>query len=115
MNITYHVVPASYFEDQDPSKDYVPADFQREGFIHCTDGEFRMSVKANKYYANVEGDLLLFVIDKSKVKSKIQYDDPEKMFSHIYGPLNRDAIVKISKMIRDQRGEWIFPTSIKFM
>lgn len=29
----------------------------------------------------------------------------------IYGPLNRDAIVKIGAMIRDRKGDWIFPMS----
>ena len=109
MNITYHVVPEKYFEAQDPAKGYLPADFGREGFIHCTDGEYRMSEKANKYYKNIDDNLLLLTIDKDKVTSKMQYDDPEKMFTHIYGPLNRDAIIKIVRMLRDRRGEWIYP------
>jgi uncharacterized protein (DUF952 family) len=50
-------------------------------------------------------------IDKERVKSKIQYDDPENLYPHIYGTLNREAIVKVIKMIRDRKGDWIFPVS----
>ncbi len=66
---------------------------------------------AYNIFKNQNDDLLVLFIDKNKVKSKIQYDDPENLFPHIYGPLNRSAIVKVTKMIRDQKGDWIFPIS----
>lgn len=109
MDITYHMVPISYFEAQNPSHDYLPLQFKKDGFIHCTDGEFMLSGVAYNLYRSIHEDLLILFIDKNRVKSKIQYDDHEKLFPHIYGPLNRDAIVKVIKMARDRRGDWIFP------
>lgn len=111
MDITYHLVPKAYFEALDASKDYLPAAFGREGFIHCTDGEFFVSRSAYNHLRALEGELLVLFIDKEKLKSPMKYEDEEKIFPHIYGPLNRDAIVKVSSMIRDRKGEWIFPAA----
>ncbi len=109
MNITYHMVPKQYFESTDVSIDYKSAAFEKEGFIHCTDGEFMVSSVANTYYASIEGEMLILFIDKDKVTSPIRFDDEKKLFPHIYGGLNRDSVFKISKMIRDRKGDWIFP------
>ena len=35
---TFHLVAGEYFRDCDGQAPYVPPDFEREGFIHCTDG-----------------------------------------------------------------------------
>jgi uncharacterized protein (DUF952 family) len=109
VNITYHMVPKKYFDSLDSAQDYLPAQFNRDGFIHCTDGEFMVSGIAYNIYKKLDDELLVLFIDKDKLESKWQYDDSEKLYPHIYGPLNRNAVIKIIKMIRDRRGDWIFP------
>jgi uncharacterized protein (DUF952 family) len=109
MDITYHMVPKSYFESLDPSADYLPAEFGKDGFIHCTDGEYIVSAIAFNIFRHLDDELLILFIDKEMVISNIRYDDPDKLFPHIYGPLNRNAIRKTSQMIRDRKGDWIFP------
>lgn len=37
------------------------------------------------------------------------YRDKRDLLPHIYGPLNRDSIVKVIKIARDRKGDWIFP------
>lgn len=111
MDVCYHMVPRSYFESLDSSQDYLPENFSKDGFIHCTDGEYMLSFVANNIYQNVQGEMLVLFLERSKIKSPTRYDDSEKLFPHIYGPLNRDAIVKISKMSKDSKGDWIFPIS----
>lgn len=113
MNITYHLVPKAYFEAQNPDVGYLPARFAEEGFIHCTDGELMLSRKAVQYYAQLQDELLILFIDRAKLSAPVRYDDPEHLFPHIYGPVNRDAIVKVSRMVRDRKGEWIFPIQEK--
>lgn len=103
------MVPKSYYSNQDNTKDYLPAEFSRDGFIHCTDGEFMVSAIAYNIFKKLNDELLVLFIDKNKLKAKFQYDDPENLYPHIYGPLNRDAIVKIINMERDRKGDWIFP------
>lgn len=109
MDITYHMVPQKYYEKLDPQKDYLPEAFTKDGFIHCTDGEFMVSGIAYNIFKNLEDNLLVLFIDKDKVNSKIQYDDEGQLYPHIYSPLNRDAILKVISMVRDRKGDWIFP------
>lgn len=111
MNITYHMVPKNYYEAQNSSVDYQPAEFDRDGFIHCTDGEFMVSGIAYNIFKNLNDELLVLFIDKDAVKAKTQYDDQDQLYPHIYGHLNRDAIIKVISMIRDRKGDWIFPIS----
>ena len=113
MNITYHMVPKSYYEAHKGDASYLPAAFADDGFIHCTDGEFMISQIAFRVFRELQEELWLFFIDKSRVKSAIRYDDKERLFPHIYGPLNWDAVVKVGAMVRDRKGDWIFPINEK--
>ncbi len=54
-DITYHGVPADYWESLDPSEPYVPPDFERDGFIHCTDGREALSMTLTRYYKTWPG------------------------------------------------------------
>ena len=109
MDITYHMVPKAYFESLNEAEDYLPAEFAKDGFIHCTDGEYVVSVIAFNVFRHLQGELLVLFIDKELVVPTVQYDDPDKLFPHIYGALNRNAIRKVSQMVRDRKGDWIFP------
>lgn len=109
MHLTYHGTPAAYFDSLDQFKPYVPADFRRDGFIHCTDGELRLADTLSTYYADSRGDWLVLYIDKDRVTAEIQYEDPERAFPHIYGPLNRDAIIAVRAIFRMPDGRFLAP------
>ncbi len=47
------------------------------------------------------------MIDKEKVAAEVKYEDPEQIFPHIYGPLNRDAIVKELPVKRAEDGTFL--------
>jgi uncharacterized protein (DUF952 family) len=109
MDITFHLVPQSYYESLDPRVDYTPREFAREGFIHCTDGAVEMARTANRYYrSNPEPHYYLY-IDKSRVRAPIRYDDAERIYPHIYGALNRDAIAAVGAARRDLDGTFLEP------
>ncbi|KZD23832.1 DUF952 domain-containing protein [Tardiphaga robiniae] len=67
--------------------------FETEGFIHCSTPEQVIEV-ANYLYHGIDG-LILLKIDPSKVTSPIRYEDAGngKLYPHIYGPLDLEAIV----------------------
>lgn len=109
MDLTFHLVPQKYFDALDPHADYVPRDFAREGFIHCTDGADEMARTANRYYkANAAAHYYLY-IDKARVRAPIRYDDAARVYSHIYGALNRDAIVAVRVARRVADGTFLPP------
>ncbi len=67
-----------------------------QGFIHCSLPEQVIHV-ANTI-APSRNDLLLLEIEETKVIPKIIYENlkgGEKLFPHIYGPLNEDSIIAI--------------------
>src|SRR6185295_13603085 len=109
VDLTFHGTPADYFDSLDFTKPYVPADFERDGFIHCTDGERRLADTLSAYYSNSPGEWFVLYIDKDRLTSEWKYEDDERVFPHIYGPLNRDAIVQVRPIGRMTDGRFLAP------
>ena len=112
MSILYHLAPIEYFHAQPPDRPYVPAEFDRDGFIHCTKGDEQLVIVANRYYRNDHRAFLVVVIDEDLVTAEIKYEPGQEdgvLYPHIYGPLNRDAIVTVLNMIRLPDGSFQFP------
>jgi uncharacterized protein (DUF952 family) len=109
MDITFHLVPQSYFDACDPRADYIPRDFAREGFIHCTDGAAEMAKVANAFYQSHPQPHYYLYIDKARVRAPIQYEDARRVYPHIYGALNRDAIVAVRAARRESNGTFLPP------
>ncbi len=109
MNLTYHLVPKRYFDSLDAGADYIPAAFAQDGFIHCTDTPTEMARVANLFYNSDPSPHLYLYIDKGRVRAPIRYEDAEKKYPHIYGPLNREAIISIREARRDAEGNFLPP------
>jgi uncharacterized protein (DUF952 family) len=105
-NIIYHLVSIDYWESQPADRPYTSADFAREGFIHCTQGEEQLAVVANRYYRNDRRVFYVLVIDADALTSELKYEPGADgmLYPHIYGPLNRDAVVDVLPMPRDPDG-----------
>ncbi len=103
---TLHYTPVTYFDSLDPSGDYLPPHYAQDGFIHCTDGAENMANTGNRHYRDDLRDfyiLYIDTIDTERVKSPIKYEDRGRIYPHIYGPLNRDAIAgkRVAKREKD--------------
>jgi uncharacterized protein (DUF952 family) len=106
--IIYHLTPAEYFNSLPADQPYLPREFERDGFIHCTKGEERLLLVADTVYRRVPGDFLALVIDERKVTSPVKYENVGGiLFPHIYGPLNRDAIVRSVTLGRREDGTFL--------
>ena len=105
-NLIYHLVPVDYWEAQPIEQSYVPVDYVREGFIHCTKGADQMVIVANRYYRNDPRVWLVLVLDEQAITSEIKYElgGDGQFYPHIYGPLNRDAIREAKRMPRNVDG-----------
>lgn len=107
MDLTYHATPKEHWEASEPSQPYLPPDFDAGGFIHCTDSADALTSVLTAYYKDEPGDWVVLSIDKDRVSSPIRYEDPDNTFPHIYGPLNRDAIVGVRHIPRDADGRFL--------
>ncbi len=107
--ITYHLVPAEYYRDFDRSQPYLPAAYEADGFIHCTDGADNVAAVGNAHYKDDRRMYVALVIDRRKVGPSVVYEDEARIYPHIYGALNRDAIVDILPVLRTADGGFLPP------
>jgi uncharacterized protein (DUF952 family) len=83
----------------------------KEGFIHCSTPEQVVAV-ANGI-AKEWTDVILLWIDEDRVQQKIVYENLEggsTLFPHIYGPLNIDAVIKVTPFLKNDDGSYKAPT-----
>ncbi len=94
----YHICTEASWEDQINSEVYIHPSLQDEGFIHCSEAH-QIEGVLDRYFKS-QKNLLQLTISPSKVKSKIQYDEAPngEYFPHIYGPMNKEAIIEIKKI-----------------
>lgn len=104
---TYHLTPRPYWEGSDASAPYVPEAFAQDGFIHCTDGADNVVDVGNRYYLDDPRPFVALLIDVARVSSAVQYEDPGRIYPHIFGPLNRDAVIAVIPVERDYAGRFI--------
>ena len=123
----YHLVPTSYYNTQPQDHPYQPDAFAQEGFIHCTAGTEMLVQVANRYFNPLSEELLVLEINPEALTAPLKFEPPvppagqpvngqkaspsnqDILFPHIYGPLNREAIVHCFAMQRDETGKWQMP------
>ena len=101
---TYHLVPAAVWRATDPAADYLPEPFAQDGFIHTTHDPAEVIAVGNRYYRDDPRRYVVLHIDTALVRAPIRIEDPDRQYPHIYGPLNRDAIIAVSDAVRDADG-----------
>ena len=124
----YHLVPADYFRAQASDQPYKPQTFDNEGFIHCTAGADLLIEIANTYFDTLPDVLLVLEIDPKRLTAPLKYEppihpthqdplpeehtppDPTILFPHIYGLLNREAVIDSFSLQRDEVGRWQMPS-----
>lgn len=92
---------------------YAPSSLDDEGFVHCSTKEQVLGV-ANDFFKG-HSDLLLLCIDPNKVHAKIVYEDlyeTGKLFPHIYGPLNIEAVSKVIAFKPTDDGSFQLPAEL---
>lgn len=109
MRLTYHGTPKEYYESLDPNEPYLPEAFAQDGFIHCTDGREAVSIILTINYRKQPGPWVVLYIDQDKVQPPVRYEDPAGIYPHIYGGLNRDAIIAVCEIGRSPEGVFHMP------
>jgi uncharacterized protein (DUF952 family) len=107
-----HGTPAAVWEATPPDADYVPAGFDKEGFIHTTIGRVAATASLNRYYRDDPRPYVALVIDLDRVHAPweiTRYPGRRDEYPHIFGPLNRDAIVLVLPVPREADGRFLPP------
>jgi len=112
MNI-YHITRQVDWDGALGAGSYRADTLETQGFIHCSKRE-QLIQTANTYYHGRTG-LVLLCINPNLVIPEIRYENlegGEKLFPHIYGPLNLDAVTASYRFKPEQDGSFIFPSDI---
>lgn len=93
----YHVTTTKAWEEALVKQSYLPSDFAKDGFIHCSI-ERQIAGVLERFYQGQTG-LVKLKIEKVKVQRPVLFElaeDLNELFPHIYGPLNLDSVVEVT-------------------
>lgn len=107
MAMTWHLTTWNEWQEQQGEEHYQPGAFAADGYIHCTDGRERLMETGNRHYQRDDSQFLAVEIDLDALASPWVYEDEKKVFPHIYGPLNRSAVVSVREVVRTQGGRFL--------
>jgi len=111
MDQIYHLAPAARWHAWPDNQPYLPAEYNADGFIHCTAGDTLMITVANRFYRATAGDFVLLVIDPARLTAPLKWelsgDELATLFPHIYGPIDRAAVQEVRAVRRAADGEFL--------
>lgn len=106
MLLTYHLVPAEVWASADPARPFEAASLATDGFVHCTDGAAEVVMTGDRHLCDDPRPYLVLTIDLDRVGSPWRYDIPGSPYPHIYGPIDRSAVVAVTPIDRKPDGRF---------
>ena len=106
----FHIATRDVWDEAARAGEYRADTLETEGFIHCSEAH-QVAEVANVRFRGRE-DLVLLWIDPARVRAEIKYEDASDgsgKFAHIYGPLNTDAVARVTAY-REDCGTFRAPT-----
>ena len=107
MRPTFHLVPAEVWAASDPAVPYEAASLADEGFIHCTDGAEELLATANRHYRADPRPFVVLTVDLDVAGSAWSVEGPGRIYPHVFGPIDRRAIMAVAPLIRDADGRFV--------
>lgn len=105
--IIYHITTPALWEKFQFNDFYEAPSLQDEGFIHASKAH-QVQETVNRYYKN-ESEILLLTIDTTLLAVPLVYEEApnrKEEFPHMYGKLNKDAIIKKEALKPTQDGAY---------
>ena len=93
--MSYHLTTRADWQQQANATTYEAASLHTEGFIHLSEAH-QVAGVLHRYYQNIP-DLLLLHVDPDKLAAELKYEPAtnNELFPHLYGPIDRAAIVEV--------------------
>jgi uncharacterized protein (DUF952 family) len=105
--LTYHLTPVAWWEATPPDAPLGAPSLADEGFIHCTTGHDEMVATANRHYRSDPRDFVVLTLDLDRAGSPWRVDDPGRIYPHVFGPIDRAAILAVRPMPRAADGTFL--------
>ncbi len=104
---TFHLLAAerwAAWRDGPLDASYEPEGYATDGFVHCTDGADQTVATANRHYRSDPRPFVVLELDLGAVGARWRYEDPNRRYPHIYGPLRRACVRSVAPLLRAQDG-----------
>ena len=118
MSIIYHITTRRDWELAQRDGMYLVSTRGRtlaeEGFVHASAAD-QVGLVANTFYSDLDG-LVVLVIDTARLRAEVRRErvpGSERLFPHVYGPVNADSIVEVLPLERAKDGRFAFPAEEK--
>ena len=94
--LVYHIVLPEVWAAFDTDLYRAPS-LESEGFIHCSFAD-QLDGVIGRYYKNADS-IIVLEIETERLMSRVlnEPSTSNEIYPHIYGPINRDAIVSVKK------------------
>ena len=94
--LIYHIVLSDAWAAFDTGL-YEARSLETEGFIHCSFAE-QLDAVIERYYSGEERVVVL-EIESDRLMSRMikEPSTNSEIYPHVYGPINRDAIVRVEE------------------
>ena len=126
MTIVLHLMPADAWRELADGAPITNPSLATEGFIHCTGDHTVLLQVANAFYASQSGEFVAVHIDTDLLNSECIWEGPAHiqrdgeahsdmpvsalpqapLFPHVYGPIDRRAVVGTQAVVRDGEGRF---------
>ncbi|GGZ86004.1 DUF952 domain-containing protein [Streptomyces subrutilus] len=98
--MVFHIVPLADWAAA-PGLAYAPPSLAAEGFVHCSADVPTALAIADAHYRAVPGPLLAVELDEAALTAEVRREgEPGARYPHVYGPLNREAVVRVWEVVR---------------
>ncbi len=104
---TYHLTPVERWDAADPTKPLGAPSLADEGFIHCTTGASEMVATANRHYRDDPRPFVVLTLDVARITSPVRTEDTRGIYPHVFGPIDREAIIAARPMPRAADGTFL--------
>ena len=112
----YHLTTPSELRRGLRGDRYAPDHLDAEGYVHCAPRGAVMDV-ARAFFGSVREPVLVLEIDPGRLRAELRYEPPAHprppqgafpsatpRFPHVYGPIDRDAIAAVGRLVRHEDG-----------
>lgn len=103
----FHLTPLDAWLEH-PDRPYSTPSLALEGFIHCSADEEHALVVANSRFRSARVPLMVLLIDEAVLDAPVRWEEAKDggTYPHVYGPVNRAAVVGMLEAQRDPEGRW---------
>lgn len=105
--VAYHLAPIDVWQRQRENETYKPEAFDSDGFIHTTNGLDPLLAVANLFYQGDKREYRVLVLSVPNIDADVRYDDADRIYPHIYGPLNTSAVITELPVRRGHDGAFL--------